>query len=117
MLGVCGIGALGLALLFGDDVAEDNNGDGVAGDNNGDRVEVDDDYEENLNSELDFSEKSVGLDWTNVLPTENDNVKTTCDIKHDNYEDFDQLNTPHESGDEEEPEKYPSYKNGEGIKF
>ncbi|KAI5395136.1 hypothetical protein KIW84_061653 [Lathyrus oleraceus] len=75
----------------------------------GDDVEVGDDAEVCEDSEH-------VLDWTTVMPTETTKPHDN-DFHHDNGEDSDQLHTPPGSEDDEEYERFPSYKVGEEIKF
>lgn len=45
------------------------------------------------------------------------NVSHTFQFEQDNGDDFDQLHTPLDNGCDQEYEKFPTYKNGEGINF
>ncbi|XP_058725642.1 uncharacterized protein LOC131596928 [Vicia villosa] len=122
-------------------VASDNDMDDIDG-NEADREDVetehvdvgieDDDYEDEnyvADSELcsfsdeelecsDHVEQNVDLDWTTVM-----HCVMHCDEDRDKARhsdedgDSDVLHTPNESGNDEEHEKFPSYKSDESLKF
>lgn len=45
------------------------------------------------------------------------NKKIAFDFEHDQSDDYDQLHTPLNNGDDQEHVRFPYYINGEGTKF
>ncbi|CAK8575909.1 unnamed protein product [Lathyrus sativus] len=98
-----------------DKAVEQNDKDGV--DTNAkldeENVEVANEFERD-DEVKDVEDSDHKLDWATALPKD-----TTRPYMNDfdHGEDSDQLQTPHESEDDEEYERFPTYKVGEGIKF
>ncbi|XP_058747460.1 uncharacterized protein LOC131620408 [Vicia villosa] len=70
--------------------------------------------DEDLECSDDYVEETEDLDWTSVMQCDEDHDKAR---KSDEDDDSDVLHTPNGSGDDEELEKFPSYKRGESSKF
>ncbi|XP_058742388.1 uncharacterized protein LOC131614867 [Vicia villosa] len=70
--------------------------------------------DEDLECSDDYVEQTEDLDWTSVMQCDEDHDKAK---KSDEDDDSDVLHTPDGSGNDEEHEKFPSYKSGESSKF
>ncbi|XP_050881569.1 uncharacterized protein LOC127085046 [Lathyrus oleraceus] len=101
-----------------DNEAEVDNKDEVDNEDEvGDDVEVGDDAEVRDDVEVDDGEDSEPeLDWTTVISSETTKPHDN-DFHHDNGEDSNQVQTPPGSEDDEEYERFSSYKVGKGMKF
>lgn len=88
-------------------------------------IEVDNEVEIEVDNEVEVGDdvevvndgdREPELDWTTIIPTKITKPHES-EFHHDNGEDSDQLQTPPGSEDDEEYERFPSYKVGEGTKF
>ncbi|XP_058725212.1 uncharacterized protein LOC131596548 [Vicia villosa] len=70
--------------------------------------------DEDLECSDDYMEQTEDLDWTSVMQFDENHDKAR---KSDEDDDSDVLHTPNDSGNDEEHEKFPSYKRGETSKF